>query len=46
MVTWSLKCAVFQVFGFKNAVTLKIGLGVHQGHYVIKRNSLPIDLLQ
>ena len=32
MVTLSLKCTVFEIFDFKNAVTLKTGLGVRQGH--------------
>ena len=30
--TLSLKCTVFEIFNFKNAVTLKIRLGVRQGH--------------
>ena len=29
----SLKCTVFEIFDFKNAVTLKTGLGVRQGHW-------------
>ena len=33
LVTFSLKCTVFEVFNFKNAVTLKTGLGVRQGHW-------------
>ena len=32
MVTLSLKYTVFEIFDFKNAVTLKTGLGVRQGH--------------
>jgi len=28
LVTLSLKCTVFEIFDFKNAVTLKTGLGV------------------
>jgi len=28
-----LKCTVFAIFDFKNAVTLKTGLGVRQGHW-------------
>jgi len=32
MVTLSLRRAVFTIFDFKNAVTLKRGLGVTQGH--------------
>ena len=31
--TLSLKCTVFEIFDFKNAVTLKTGLGVRQGHW-------------
>jgi len=31
-VTLSVRCTVFEVFDFKYAVTLKIGLGVRQGH--------------
>ena len=33
IVTLSLKCAVFEIFDFKNAVTLKTVLGVRQGHW-------------
>jgi len=29
----SLKRTVFEIFDFKNAVTLKTGLGVRQGHW-------------
>ena len=32
LVTLSLKHAVFEIFDFKNAVTLKTGFGVRQGH--------------
>ena len=32
LVTLSLKCTVFEIFDFKNAVTLKTGLGLRQGH--------------
>ena len=28
-----LKCTVFEIFDFKNAVTLKTGLGLRQGHW-------------
>jgi len=45
----SLKHAVSEIFDFKNAVTLKSGLGVRQGHWkchhVIERIRLPIDVL-
>jgi len=44
-----LKRAVFEIFDFKNAVTLKTGLGVRQGHWkchrAIERIRLPIDVL-
>jgi len=37
----------FEIFDFKNAMTLKTGLGVHQGHWkchhVIEHIWLPID---
>ena len=40
---------VFEIFDFKNAVTVKSGLGVHQGHWkchhAIYRIRLPIDVL-
>jgi len=49
LVTMSLKHAVFEIFDFKNAITLKSGLGVRQGHWkchhVIERIRLPIDVL-
>jgi len=39
----------FEIFDFKNAVTLKTGLGVRQGrwqyHPSIKHIRLPIDVL-
>ena len=38
LVTLSLKCTVFEIFDFKNAVTLKIGLGVRQGHWKCHRS--------
>jgi len=44
----SLKCTVFEIFDFKNAVTLKTGLGVRQGHWKyyrsIERTRLPVDV--
>jgi len=44
-----LKCTVFEIFDFKNAVTLKTGLGVRQGHWkchhVIEDIGLSIDVL-
>jgi len=47
LVTLSLKCTIFEIFDFKNAVTLKTGLGVHQGHWKYhhstERMGLPID---
>jgi len=40
---------VFEIFDFKNAVTLKTGLGVRQGHWkchhAIEHIRLPIDVL-
>jgi len=45
----SLKRTVFEIFDFNNAVTLKTGLGVRQGHWKyhhsIERIRLPIDVL-
>ena len=45
----SLKCTVFEIFNVKNAMTLKTGLGVSQGHWKfhhsIERIRLPIDVL-
>jgi len=39
----------FEIFDFKNAVALKTGLGVRQGHWkyqnVIEHIWLPIDVL-
>jgi len=32
IVTLSLRHAIFTIFDFKNAATLKTGLGVRQGH--------------
>ena len=29
----SIKCTVFEIFDFKNAMTMKAGLGVRQGHW-------------
>ena len=46
VVALSLKCTVFEIVDFKNAVTLKTGLGVRQGHRSIERIWLPIDVLQ
>ena len=49
IVTLSLKRAVFPIFDFKNAVTLKTELGVRQGHWkchhAIERIRLPTDVL-
>ena len=49
LVTLSLKCSVFEIFNFKNAVTLKPRLGVTEGHWkchrVMEHISLPIDVL-
>jgi len=49
IVTLSLKRTVFEIFDFKNAMTLKTGLGVRQGHLKyhpsIERIRLPIDVL-
>jgi len=40
---------VYEIFDFKNAVTLKTGLAVRQGHWkyhhLIERIWLPIDVL-
>ena len=40
---------VFEIFDFKNAVTLITGLGLRQGHWkyhhVIEHIGLPIDVL-
>ena len=44
--TLSVKCTVLEIFDFKNAVTLKTGLGVSQGHWkyhhTIERIWLPV----
>jgi len=32
IVTLSVRCTVFETFDFKNAMTLKTGLGIHEGH--------------
>ena len=29
----SLKCTVFEILDFKNAMTLKTGLGIRKGHW-------------
>jgi len=39
LVTFSLKCTVFQIFDFKNAMNLKTGLGVRQGHWKCHRST-------
>ena len=36
--TLSIKRTVFEIFDFKNAVTLKPGLGVRQGHWKCHRS--------
>jgi len=42
-------CAIFPVYNFKNAVTLKTGLVVRQGrwkyHHLIEGTGLPIHIL-
>ena len=47
--TLSIKRTVFEIIDFKNAVTLKTGLGVLQRHWkyhdAIERIRLPIDVL-
>ena len=49
LVTLSLKGTVFELFNFKNTVTLKTELGVRQGHWIyhhsIVRIRFPIDVL-
>jgi len=44
----SLKHTVFEIFYFKNVVTLKTGLGVRQSHWkchhAIERIQLPVDV--
>jgi len=50
LVTLSVKSTVFEIFDFRNSVTLKTGLGVRQGrwkyYYSIDRLRLPINLPQ
>jgi len=45
----SVKCMVYEIFNFRNAVTLKTGLGVRQGHWKyhhsIEHSRLPIDII-
>jgi len=45
----SVRYTLFEIFEFKNAVTLKTGLGVRQGHWnyhhAIERIRLPNDVL-
>jgi len=41
----SIKRTVFEIFDFKNAVTLKTGLGVRQGHCKCHRSTERIDFL-
>jgi len=36
--TLPLRCTVFQIFDFKNAVTFITGLGVRQGHWTCHRS--------
>ena len=47
--TISVKRTVFEIYDFKNVVTLKIGLGARQGHWKyhhsIQHIRLPIDVL-
>ena len=47
--TLSVKCIVNEIYDFKNAVTLKTGLGIRQGHWkyhhLIEHIQLPIDVL-
>jgi len=49
MVTLSVRYTVFEIFDFKNAVTLKTGLRVREGHrkcnHFIDSLRLPIDVL-
>ena len=49
IVTLSLRCTVFEIFDFKNAVTLKTELVVRRGHWKrhhsIEHMRLPIDVL-
>jgi len=43
------RCTVFEIYDFKNAVTLKTRLGVRQGHWkchrLIELIRLPTDVL-
>ena len=41
IVTLSLRRAVFPIFDFKTAVTLKTGLGVRQGHWKCHHAEIP-----
>jgi len=45
----TLKSTDFEIFNFKNAIILKTGLGIRQGHWKyhhsIDRIRLPIDIL-
>ena len=47
--TLSVKRIVNEIYDFKNAVTLKTGLGIRQGHWkyhhLIEHIQLPIDVL-
>ena len=47
--TLSIRCTIFEIFDFKNTVTLKTELGIRQGHWkchhAIERIRLPIDVL-
>ena len=49
LVTLSLKRTIFEIFDFKNAVTMKTGLGIRQDHWkchrAIERIRLPIGVL-
>jgi len=49
LVTLPLKRTVFEINNFKNVVTVKIGVGVRQGHLKyhpsIERLRLPIEVL-
>jgi len=46
--TETLSLRDIEIFDFKNAVTLKIGVGARQGHWIyhhsIERIQLPIDV--
>jgi len=45
LVTLSLKCTVFEIFDFKNAVSLKTGLGVRQGHWNVTMRYSAYDFI-